>query len=454
LLQHKVLIANRGEIACRVIRAAKSLGLVTVAVYSDVDADAPHVRAADEAYLLGPARPAESYLNQEKVIAVAKESGATLVHPGYGFLAENPGFAEHCTGNGLIFVGPKPDVIRTMGNKERAREIALAAGVPVVPGAEDIPSDATELAATAARVGYPLLVKAAAGGGGIGMRRVDAPADLATALVATRTMAERAFGNGTVYFERYIRRARHIEIQVFGFGDGRAVHLFERDCSTQRRHQKIIEEAVAPNLPEETRAAICAVAVKLACACRYDGAGTIEFLVDADSGEFFFLEMNTRIQVEHPVTEMVAGVDLVAAQLRYAMGEDVSAYLSQERIQATGHAIEARVYAERPAKNFIPSPGLIEELVLPQGEGIRVDTGYRAGMKVTPYYDPMIMKLIAHGATRSEAIARLDAALAALVIKGIETNTSFVRRVLAHPAFVTARVHTMFVTDSLQELIS
>jgi 3-methylcrotonyl-CoA carboxylase alpha subunit len=452
-MQHKVLIANRGEIACRVIAAARSLGLPTVAVYSEADADAPHVRAADEAVAIGPARPAESYLNREKLLAVAKQTGATLVHPGYGFLAENPSFAEECFSNGLIFVGPKPDVIRTMGDKEHAREFAVGAGVPVVPGAQDLPDEPAKLAAEADRVGFPLLVKAAAGGGGIGMRRVDGPFDLTPAVEATRAMAERAFGNGAVYFERYIRNARHVEIQVFGFGDGRAVHLFERDCSVQRRHQKIVEEAVAPGLPDAVRAAISAVAVKLACACRYDGAGTVEFLVDTESGEFFFLEMNTRIQVEHPVTEMVTGHDLVAAQIRHAMGEDISGHLSQERITVRGHAVEARIYAERPARNFVPSPGLIEDMVLPQGEGIRIDTGFRAGMKVTPFYDPMLMKVIGHGATRAEAIARLDAALAALVIKGIETNTDFVRRVLAHPTFVAAQAHTMFVGESLQQLI-
>lgn len=452
-MQDKVLVANRGEIACRVIRAARSLGLATAAVYSEADADAPHVRAADEAFLLGPARAADSYLNQDKILAIANECGATLVHPGYGFLAENAAFAERCASEGLVFIGPKPDVIRAMGDKERAREIAVAAGVPVVPGAEDLPDDAAALAAAGRRVGFPLLVKAAGGGGGIGMRRVDSVAELAAAVEATRSMAERAFGDGKVYFERFIRRARHVEIQIFGFGDGRAVHLFERDCSTQRRHQKVIEEAVAPGLPDDTRAAICTVAVKLAAACRYDGAGTVEFLVDTESGEFFFLEMNTRIQVEHPVTELVTGVDLVAAQIRHAMNEDVSAYLVQESIVAHGHAIEARIYAERPAKNFIPSPGLITELVLPQSEGIRIDTGFRAGMKITPFYDPMIMKVIAHGATRAEAIARLDAALAELVITGIETNSAFVRNVLAHPAFVAGQMHTMFVNESLQELI-
>ncbi len=448
-----VLVANRGEIACRVIAAAKKIGLRTAAVYSEADASAPHVEAADVAYPVGPARAADSYLAQENILDAARATGATLLHPGYGFLAENAGFAERCAAAGIAFVGPAPHVIRAMGDKERARAIAAEAGVPIVPGTSKLDGDARSLATAAQATGYPLLVKAAAGGGGIGMRLVNEPGGLEAAVQATRSLAERAFGDGAVYLERFIRRARHVEIQVFGFGDGRAVHLFERDCSAQRRHQKVIEEAVAPNLPRETAQAMASVAVALARACRYDGAGTVEFLVDADSGEFFFLEMNTRIQVEHPVTEMVTGVDLVAAQLRHALGQDVSQELAGERIRIRGHAIEARVYAEVPERKFIPSPGVVTRLRLPAGEGIRVDTGLSEGMKVTTFYDPMLMKVIAHAESRELAIARLQGALGALVVEGIQTNVKFLNRVLAHRTFAEGRVHTSFLSDALGELV-
>lgn len=451
--EHKLLVANRGEIACRVISAARKLGLKTVAVYSEADADAPHVEMADEAVPIGPPKPTESYLVQERIIDACRRTGATLLHPGYGFLAENAGFAKQCIEAGIRFVGPRPDVISAMGDKERARTIARSAGVPVLPGTEKLCGGLQEIESEARRVGLPLLIKAAAGGGGIGMRRVDDAAALEEAVQTTRTLAERAFGDGSVYLERFIRRARHVEIQVFGFGDGRAVHLFERDCSTQRRHQKVIEEARAPQLPDNVRQMMAEVAVRLAEACRYDGAGTVEFLVDNDTGEFFFLEMNTRIQVEHAVSEMVTGVDLVAAQIRHAMGEDLSFDLLQDNIEAAGHAIEARVYAERPAKNFIPSPALIQDFHLPSGEGIRIDTGYRAGMKVTPFYDPMIMKVVAHGESREAAIVRLDTALRSLVISGPETNIEFVRRILAHPTFVAGQMHTMFISETMQELV-
>jgi acetyl-CoA carboxylase biotin carboxylase subunit len=450
----KLLIANRGEIACRIIAAAKTLGLPTVALYSEVDADAPHVLAADEARLIGPAHATESYLKQDAILAVARETNATLVHPGYGFLAENADFAELCAHAGLKFIGPRPDVIRAMGNKERAREIAVGAGVPVVPGVVDLTNDLDALQMQARGIGYPILVKAAGGGGGIGMRLVDNPTQLGPAFEATRLMAERAFGNGAVYLERYLQRARHVEVQVFGFGDGRAVHLFERDCSVQRRHQKVIEEAPAPGLPEPTRTAICAVAVRLASACEYDGAGTVEFLLDDDTGEFFFLEMNTRIQVEHAVTEMITGIDLVAAQIRHAMGEDISRILTQAAIEIDGHAVEARIYAENPARRFMPSPGAIETLCLPEGEGLRIDSGLCEGARVTPYYDPMLMKIVVHGATRAEAIMRLDQALSELVITGIETNTDFIRRVLQHKLFLGGNVHTTFVADRISDLIS
>lgn len=454
MTQPRILVANRGEIACRVIAAARTLGIATVAVYSEADAEAPHVKAADEARLIGPAPATESYLKQDNILAVAAECNATLVHPGYGFLAENADFAERCGQAGLTFIGPKPDVIRAMGDKERARAMAASAGVPIVPGADNLTGDDNALAEKAAQVGYPLLVKAAGGGGGIGMRIIDEPAQLAAGIQATRTVAERSFANGAVYLERYIRRARHIEVQIFGFGNGRAVHLFERDCSVQRRHQKVIEEATAPHLADDVRAAICTVAVRLASACNYDGAGTVEFLLDDESGDFFFLEMNTRIQVEHPVTEMITGVDLVAAQIRHAMGEDVSAYLVQEKIAPCGYAIEARVYAENPARKFMPSPGLIETLRLPEGDGLRIDSGFREGMKVTPYYDPMLMKIIAHDSTRAAAIARLDTALSELVIQGVATNIEFLRRLLHHETFRNGRAYTAFINDKINELTS
>jgi len=449
----KLVVVNRGEIACRVLRAAKQLGLQTVAVYSEADVGAPHTQLADEAVLIGPAPAAQSYLQQEKLIEVARERGAGLVHPGYGFLAENAGFAKRCTDAGLRFVGPAPEVITAMGDKEQARRIAIEAGVPVSPGTAKLGGDLNEIVLEARRIGFPLLVKAAAGGGGIGMRLVEEEGALAQAVESTRTLAERAFGDGAIYLERFVKRARHIEIQVFGFGNGKAVHLFDRDCSVQRRHQKVIEEAMSPALDAEKRLQIARVAVRLAEACNYEGAGTVEFLYDDETGDYYFLEMNTRIQVEHPVTEMITGVDLVVAQIRQAMGEDVALEMGQSHINAHGHALEARVYAERPAKNFIPSPGPLNVLRLPEGEGIRIDTGYREGMKVTPYYDPMLMKVIAHGADRAQAIERLDAALAALVVEGIETNQAFLRKTLAHPTFVAGRAHTTWLNEAIKELV-
>lgn len=450
-MQPKLLIANRGEIACRVIRAAKGLGLRTVAVYSDADVGAPHVVEADEAVAIGPAAAAQSYLRQDALIEAARSTGASLVHPGYGFLAESASFAQSCSDAGLRFVGPSAEVIAAMGDKERARSIAIAAGVPVAPGTPKLPPD--DAAIRADVIGYPLLVKAAAGGGGIGMRLVDRPEDLEAAVAATRTMAQRAFGDGSVYLERFVRRARHIEVQVFGFGDGRAIHLFERECSVQRRHQKVIEEALSPALDAERRRTICDVAVRLAQTCRYEGAGTVEFLYDDETGEFFFLEMNTRIQVEHPVTEMVTGVDLVQAQIRKALGEDLSSEISGERIAANGWAIEARVYAERPERNFIPSPGTISALDIPERSSIRIDTGYVAGMKVTPFYDPMLMKVIAHGTDRTQTIERLTEALRDLRIEGIATNRDFLCRLLESDDFRTGSIHTGWLSENIRSFV-
>lgn len=441
-----LLVANRGEIACRVIRAARQLSLRTVAVYSEADAELPHVRLADAAVAIGPARAAESYLCADRLLEAARANGATLVHPGYGFLSERPAFAEACAAAGLTFVGPAADVIRLMGDKDQARQAAARAGVPVLPGTGKLdPADAPALRAAGDATGFPLLVKAAAGGGGIGMRTVQGPDELVAAVQATSGMAHKAFGDGAVYLERLVRRARHVEIQVFGFGDGTAVHLFERDCSLQRRHQKVVEEARAPHLPGGVRARMAESAVALACACRYQGAGTVEFLYDTQAQEFFFLEMNTRIQVEHPVTEMITGVDLVGAQLRLALGESLQQELAQPRIRAEGHAVEVRIYAENPAKNFMPSPGLLTRLEVPQLHGLRAESGYAAGNKVTPFYDPMVMKLIAAGDDRADAIARLQQALADTQIEGIATNVDYLRAVLAHPGFQSGDLHTGFL---------
>jgi len=449
-----VLVANRGEIACRVIRAAKKLSLGTVSVYSEADAELPHVAMADHAVLLGPARAADSYLRADKLIEAAQQTGATLVHPGYGFLSERAFFADACEASGLKFVGPSARVIRLMGDKDQARQAAAGAGVPVLPGTQKLDlADEAAVQAAGAATGFPLLVKAAAGGGGIGMRTVQTADELVSAVHATSGMALNAFGDGSVYLERLVKRARHVEIQVFGFGDGTAVHLFERDCSLQRRHQKVVEEARAPNIPDEVCTRIAAAAVALACACSYEGAGTVEFLYDTEQHGFYFLEMNTRIQVEHPVTEMITGVDLVAAQLRLAMGERLQDEMAQGKIRANGHAVEVRVYAENPAKNFMPSPGLLAEFQLPQMDRIRVETGYREGNKVTPFYDPMILKLIAVGDDRLQAIDRLGDALGKLRIRGITHNVPYLLAILAHPGFRDGYLHTGYLPQAHAELV-
>ena len=450
----KVLIANRGEIACRIIRSCKKLGLGTVAVYSDADEDSLHVGLADEARHIGPPAAKESYLAIDRLVAAAKAARADAVHPGYGFLAENSRFAQAVAEAGLVWIGPTPQTIDDMGDKERARLLAKAAGVPVLPGsARFTPDNLHGLAEAAAAVGYPLLVKAAAGGGGIGMRRVDQPADLEKTVSATQALAEKSFGDPAIYLERFIEPARHVEIQLFGFGDGRAVHLFERECSIQRRFQKIIEESPAPGLAPATRQAMAEAAVALAAQERYVGAGTVEFVVDARGG-FYFLEMNTRIQVEHPVTEMTTGLDLVELQIRLARGDDLAA-LTQASIMASGHAVECRIYAENPAKNFLPSPGPLTMFETPNGlPGIRIDTGFRQGDKVTFHYDPMITKAIAHGGDRTEAITRMAAALESFKVEGLATNIAFLRRILGHPAFRAGNTFTRFVDIYLAELLT
>ncbi|MEZ5845029.1 MAG: biotin carboxylase N-terminal domain-containing protein [Hyphomicrobiaceae bacterium] len=451
----RLLVANRGEIAVRVMRAAKALGLETVAVHSDADAKAMHVSFADAAVRIGPPPARESYLDVAAILAAAHETGADAVHPGYGFLAENARFAEAVEAAGLAWVGPSAKSIEDMGDKERARMIARAAGVPVLPGSARFgKGDTAGIEEAAIAVGYPLLVKAAGGGGGIGMRRVDGPDQLLKTVEATQSLAERSFGDGTVYLERYVPKARHVEIQVFGLGDGHAVHLYERDCSIQRRFQKIVEESPAPGIPRAVIQRMADAARALAAAERYRGAGTMEFVVDAVTHEFYFLEMNTRIQVEHPVTEMVTGVDLVASQIRLARG-DSPAVLFPAPIEPRGHALECRLYAENPAKMFLPSPGRLAVFETPVGmEGVRVDTGVREGDEITVHYDPMIAKLIAHGATRDEAIRRMLAALGATRVEGIATNRDFLMRLLDNPQFRDGDVYTTFVDEHRKALAS
>jgi 3-methylcrotonyl-CoA carboxylase alpha subunit len=444
----KVLIANRGEIACRVIRSCRALGLQTVAIHSEADASALHVAEADEAHPVGPAPAKQSYLVIDNILAAAKAAGADAVHPGYGFLAENSDFARRVAQAGLRWIGPTPESIDDMGDKERARLLAKAAGVPVLPGSGRFtPGDMAGIDEAAAEVGFPLLVKASAGGGGIGMRRVDRMEDLAKTVEATQVLAEKSFGDGTVYLERLVNKARHVEIQVFGFGDGHAVHMHERECSVQRRFQKIVEESPSPGIPPAMRAAMAIAAVALVKQERYRGAGTVEFVVDDDRKDFYFLEMNTRIQVEHPVTEMVTGLDLVGLQIRLARSDDLSA-LTQDSIRPQGHSIECRLYAENPAMNFLPSPGQLKRFRLPPvRDGLRVDTGVREGDKITFHYDPMIAKIVSHGADRPQAIERMLAALATIEVDGVVTNAPFLRKVLDHPVFRAGDTHTGFVAE-------
>jgi len=439
-----VLVANRGEIARRVFRACRQLGIRTIAVYSEADRDSPHVRDADEAILVGPPPARESYLSIENILQAVRRSGAQAVHPGYGFLSENWRFAQACADAGVVFIGPSPDAIRAMGDKSAARDLMAAAGVPVVPGTPGPVAGADEVAREAERVGFPLILKAAAGGGGIGMARVNTAADLASAFAAASRRAKAAFGEDAVYIERYLERPRHVEVQIFGDGAGHVVHLHERDCSIQRRHQKVVEESPAPALPEKTKDALTAAAVAGARAIRYANAGTMEFLVD-QAGHHYFIEMNTRLQVEHPVTEEVTGLDLVHAQLRVAAGEPLP--WRQEDILQRGAAIECRVYAEDPAKNFLPSPGTVTRLVLPEGEGIRVEAGVAEGVTVPVHYDPLLMKLIARGADRAEAIARLARALDACVVEGVRTTLPFLRRVMTDAGFRAGRVHTQMIEE-------
>jgi len=450
----RILVANRGEIACRILRTCKRLGLETVAVHSEADAGSLHVSLADQAVAIGGPAPAQSYLVGERIVEAARAAGADAIHPGYGFLSENEDFARLVVGAGLVWIGPDPKSIEDMGDKERARLLAKAAGVPVLPGsARFAPGDLAGIDEAAREVAFPLLVKASAGGGGIGMRRVERPEDLRQAVESTQAMAARAFGDGTVYLERYIAEARHVEVQVFGFGDGRAIHLHERDCSTQRRFQKIIEESPAPQLSPATRESMCRAAAALCAQERYRGAGTIEFVLDTGTQQFYFLEMNTRIQVEHPVTEMVTGLDLVALQIRLA-GNEPLPVSSQADVKVIGHAIECRLYAERPAKGFLPAPGVLSRFDLPAPvPQVRIDTGVRAGDRITHFYDPMIAKVIVAGTDRTAAIERMRGTLAAIAIEGIESNLAFLQKLLDHPAFRAGEVRTDFVERWKKDLL-
>jgi acetyl-CoA carboxylase biotin carboxylase subunit len=442
----KVLIANRGEIAVRIIRACREAGLKTVAVYSDADADALHVSLADEAVRLGPPAASESYLNIPRILEAAASVRADAIHPGFGFLSERAAFAQAVLEAGLIFIGPKPDVIAKMGSKTEARRIMEAAGVPVVPGYQGEDQSAERLLLEAGRIGYPVLVKAAAGGGGKGMRVVFEPATLLSAIESARREALKAFGDESVFLERYIVNPRHIEFQVFGDQHGNVVHLFERECSIQRRHQKVLEESPSVALTPELRARMGEVAVAAAKAVGYTNAGTVELIFDP-AGHFYFLEMNTRLQVEHPVTELVTGIDLVRLQLKVAAGEPLP--FIQSQLSQRGHAIEVRVYAENPADNFLPATGTVLALEEPMGPGIRVDSSLYAGMEIPVHYDPMLAKLIVWGADREEAISRMDQALARYVVLGVTNNLEFLRDVVRHPAFREGQTYTSFIGQYL-----
>ena len=442
-----VLIANRGEIACRIARTASRLGLRTIAVYSQADENALHVRLCDEAYPIGPAPASQSYLAIEKLIEVVRQAGADCIHPGYGFLSENAGFAEACAAAGIVFVGPPPSAIRAMGLKDRAKALMEKAGVPVVPGYHGERQEPAFLKQKAYEIGYPLLIKAIAGGGGKGMRKVDSHADFEAALEGAQREAASAFGEPRVLIEQYVAGPRHIEIQIFADTHGNAIHLHERDCSLQRRHQKVIEEAPAPGVTPELRAAMGAAAVKAAKAVFYVGAGTVEFIADGAKGlrpdGFWFMEMNTRLQVEHPVTEAITGLDLVEWQFRIAAGETLP--LTQDRVPLRGHAVEARIYAEDPERGFLPSTGRLVALELPAGEGIRVDTGVETGSEITPYYDPMIAKMIAHAPTREQALEKLAGALDRTIAAGPRTNVGFLAALCRAGEFRAGRVDTGFI---------
>ncbi len=453
----KLLIANRGEIARRIIRTAHRMGIETVAVYSEADADAPHVHEAGQAVLIGPAPASESYLLVDRLLDAAARTNADAVHPGYGFLSENAKFALAVRDAGLTFVGPPVKAIDAMGLKDTAKKLMKTAGVPVTPGYQGDDQSLARLEAASKAVGYPLLIKAVAGGGGKGMRRVDDPSEFADALIAAKREGEKSFGNDGVMIEKLILRPRHVEVQVFADRHGNAVHLFERDCSLQRRHQKVIEEAPAPGLSASLREALGAAAVKAATAIGYEGAGTIEFILDCDDVDttgdpkFYFMEMNTRLQVEHPVTEFITGTDLVEWQIRVARGEKLP--MTQDQLRIEGHAVEARLYAEDPESGFLPSTGRLRQLVFPEGRpGVRIDSGVVEGGEISIHYDPMIAKVIAHGADRQSAIDRLVGALDATIVEGVRTNRAFLARLVDHASFRDGDVDTGFIARHAESL--
>jgi len=442
----RILIANRGEIALRIIRACREMGVESVVIFSEADRGSAYLEVADEAICVGPARSADSYLKIDRVISAAEVGEVDAIHPGYGFLAENAHFNDVCRSCNIDFIGPSPEAMEMLGDKNKARELAKSADVPVVPGSDGLIENETDAAKIAEEIGFPVLIKASAGGGGKGMRVAEDAASLKTAIQQARTEAEAAFGNGECFIEKYVGRPRHVEVQVLADNHGNVVHLWERDCSTQRRHQKLIEESPAPRLPNETRNEICAAAVRLVKKANYSNAGTVEFIVDQEN-IFYSLEVNALIQVEHPVTELVTGIDLIKSQIRVAAGEKL--WLTQDDIQHHGVAIECRINAEDPTKNFQPSAGRIDAINVPGGMGVRFDSHVHAGYNVPPYYDSMIGKLIVHQPTREEAIACMSRALSELRVRGIKTTADFHQQLLADPAFMEGRMDTTYVERNL-----
>ena len=438
----KILIANRGEIACRIIKACKEMKIGTVAVYSDVDSDSPHVLMADEAVEIGPANPSESYLNFDKIVNAAKDTNSDAIHPGYGFLSENGDFAKYVNDSGLIFIGPDPDTIKSMGDKAESKQMMMSAGVPTIPGSDGELTG--NIDAMAREIGYPLMVKAAAGGGGKGMRIVNQAEELDSAIEAAKNEARNSFGNDTLIIEKYLDNPRHIEVQILGDKKGNIIHLYERECSIQRRHQKIIEESPSPAITNKLRNKMGEAAVKAAEVANYHNAGTVEFLYQ--DGEFYFLEMNTRLQVEHGVTEMVCGIDIVKWQIRIAEGETLD--IKQKDVKQRGHSIECRIYAEDPSRNFLPTPGTIQKMILPEGPGVRNDVGVSEGQEVTSSYDPLLAKLVVWDSDRASAIARMDQALSNFVILGLITNQPFLRDIMNNSSFSKASFSTNFIDDN------
>lgn len=438
----KVLIANRGEIAVRIIRACREMGIETVAVYSEADREALHTKLADEAVCIGPASSGDSYLSMDRIISATIVTGADAIHPGFGFLSENAKFAELCERCHITFIGPKSSVIASLGNKQKARNTMIQAGVPVIPGSEKSVEEVTEAASIADQIGYPVIIKAALGGGGKGMRTAYSPKEFAQSFQTAQKEAKMAFGDGTMYLEHYVENPRHIEFQILADHYGNVIHLGERDCSIQRNHQKMIEESPSIELSEELREKMGEAAVQAAKAAGYVNAGTIEFLLDK-SGAFYFMEMNTRIQVEHPVTEWVTGIDLVKEQIRIASGETLSC--TQDEVQLTGHAIECRINAENPKKGFRPSPGTITDMYLPGGKGVRIDTAIYPGYSIPPYYDSMIAKLIVWAKDRQEAIQKMQSALGEMVIEGVHTNIDYQYEILNHPDYLSGNVDVGFI---------